>query len=316
MLRKLQKNNKALNPDLFWAITSYYNPFHSKSRILNYHNFINNLKIPIITVEWSYNNTFELKEEDADILIQISGGSILWQKERLLNIAIDSLPAHCTLVAWVDCDIIFEDEDWTDKAKEMLKKNHVIQLFEDVIYLNRYKTKKLNSRLASKLPNNKILKSSASENKKGKYLIDTEMNSSIPGLAFASQKKWIQELGFYDAAVIGGGDSLMFHGIIGLTELFFAKRSFSSAHIKHFKKWLKKIPLNTRISYLPGAIYHQYHGNLKNRKYFEREHILSNLNFDPEKHLFLTSDGVWGFSKNTSKLEKTIFEYFQSRNEN
>jgi hypothetical protein len=41
-----------------------------------------------VTVELSFDGRFELAGSDADILIQLSGGAVLWQKERLLNLAL------------------------------------------------------------------------------------------------------------------------------------------------------------------------------------------------------------------------------------
>jgi len=95
-----------------WAITSYYNPARYKCRLANYRIFRKNLITPLVTVELSFDGKFELTEGDADILIQISGGAVLWQKERLLNVAIKSVPPNVDSIAWVDCDVIFERSNW------------------------------------------------------------------------------------------------------------------------------------------------------------------------------------------------------------
>lgn len=88
-----------------WVITTYYNPVRYKRRLSNYKIFRANLGVPLVTVELSFNGQFELTEKQADILIQISGGAVLWQKERLLNVALQALPSSCHKVAWLDCDI-------------------------------------------------------------------------------------------------------------------------------------------------------------------------------------------------------------------
>jgi hypothetical protein len=62
----------------------------------------------------SFDGGFELTKDDADILIQISGGAVLWQKERLLNLAIKLVPLHVKSIAWLDCDVIFDRPDWAD----------------------------------------------------------------------------------------------------------------------------------------------------------------------------------------------------------
>ena len=112
-----------------WSITSYYNPVRYKRRLANYRAFRENLAVPLVTVELSFDGRFELTEGDADILIQISGGAVLWQKERLLNVALKSVPSNVSNIAWLDCDVIFERSDWVDAANEQLNKYNVIQLF-------------------------------------------------------------------------------------------------------------------------------------------------------------------------------------------
>jgi hypothetical protein len=76
-----------------WAIASYYNPVGYRRRLANYRLFRANLGIPLVTVELSFDGRFELAEDDADILIQLTGGAVLWQKERLLNLAAKAVPA-------------------------------------------------------------------------------------------------------------------------------------------------------------------------------------------------------------------------------
>src|ERR1700682_329130 len=118
-----------------WAITSYYNPARSKRRWTNYRIFRRNLGVPLLTVELSFDGHFELEETDADILIQTSGGAVLWQKERLLNVAIQSVPPAVSHIAWIDCDVIFERTDWMDEAKTQLKDFKVVQLFSNLVDL-------------------------------------------------------------------------------------------------------------------------------------------------------------------------------------
>jgi hypothetical protein len=62
-----------------WAITSYYNPLRGARRYANYRAFWRNLAIPLVTVEWSANADFQLAKDDADVLVQVSGGDLMWQ---------------------------------------------------------------------------------------------------------------------------------------------------------------------------------------------------------------------------------------------
>ena len=118
-----------------WAITAYFNPARFQRRHANYQAFRKALGLPLLTVEWSPAASFDLTDADADRLILISGGDLMWQKERLLNIAISQLPPECDQVAWFDCDVVFPDSRWMSDMSAALEHAVVIQLFSQVIHL-------------------------------------------------------------------------------------------------------------------------------------------------------------------------------------
>lgn len=60
-----------------WAVTTYFNFAGYKSKIRNYNHFRSKLNIPLLTVEFSLDGKFELTDNDADILIQITGSIAL-----------------------------------------------------------------------------------------------------------------------------------------------------------------------------------------------------------------------------------------------
>src|SRR5215204_6644330 len=103
--RESSADNHPAQP--LWAITSYFNPMRYGRRLANYRLFREHLKVPLLTVELSFGaEDFELREGEADILVQLRGQDILWQKERLLNVALGELPSGCTKVVWLDCDVV------------------------------------------------------------------------------------------------------------------------------------------------------------------------------------------------------------------
>src|SRR5215211_5841400 len=115
---------------MIWAITSYFNPVRYRRRLENYRTFRSNLRIPLVAVELSFDGQFELTKDDADILVQLSGGALLWQKERLLNVGLQSVPAGVENVALIDCDVVFEREDWAEDAEAKLREQcNIIHLF-------------------------------------------------------------------------------------------------------------------------------------------------------------------------------------------
>src|SRR5215203_3644181 len=119
-----------------WAITSYFNPMRYQRRLANYHTFREHLKVPLITVELSYGaEEFDLREGEADILIQLRGQDVLWQKERLLNVALGALPSECSKVVWLDCDVIFAEDGWSEEVSRLLDEFPLVQAYSRVYHL-------------------------------------------------------------------------------------------------------------------------------------------------------------------------------------
>ena len=126
---------------MLWAITSYFNPAGYKSRLANYRTFRKHSAAPLLAVELSFTGSFELQPGDADILVQLTEGDVLWQKERLLNIGLRHLPGPCDAVAWLDCDIIFAADDWAERARAALSTFSLVQLFSERCNLARCATR-------------------------------------------------------------------------------------------------------------------------------------------------------------------------------
>jgi hypothetical protein len=68
------------NDDDLWVMTSYFNPMGYSRRLSNFKIFRKCLNAPLLAVELTYGPDFELQQNDADILIQLRGGAVLWQK--------------------------------------------------------------------------------------------------------------------------------------------------------------------------------------------------------------------------------------------
>jgi hypothetical protein len=121
-----------------WAINAYFNPMRYRRRLANYQTFREHLSVPLITVELSYGaEEFDLREGEADVLIQLRGQDILWQKERLLNVGLGALPSECTKVVWLDCDVIFGEDGWAEEVNRLLDEFPLVQAFSHVHYLPR-----------------------------------------------------------------------------------------------------------------------------------------------------------------------------------
>ena len=308
-----------------WAITCYYNPVRYKRRLSNYRIFRANLGVPLVTVELSFDGRFELTEDDADILVQLSGGAVLWQKERLLNLAFKAVPSNVKNVAWLDCDVILERADWVEEANRQLNAFNVIQLFSAAVEINSEDHEKRSDHYNgdSSVPGVASL-SNASEllslGKQELYRTRAALNKEVlfhPGLAWAANRTLLEEHGFYDVSILGGGDELMAGAMYGQCESSTRKFLLNAARQRHYLKWA--IPFHKSVAgcigHVSGTIYHLAHGERKNRAYRVRQEQLAGFDFDPDADLTVGANGAWHWAKPRPDLEDFLRKYFTSRAE-
>jgi len=71
--------------DRLWVITSYFNPAGFHRRLTNYRAFRERISAPLLTVELSFGGGFALASSDADVLVQLCGGDVMWQKDDVVK---------------------------------------------------------------------------------------------------------------------------------------------------------------------------------------------------------------------------------------
>ena len=189
----------------FWAITCYFNPVGYRRRLENYRLFRRRLKVPLVAVELSFDKKFQLASGDADILVQLHSPSVLWQKERLLNVALKSLPAVCDKVAWLDCDIIFESDDWVERASRALDEFALVHLFQERNELPRDFTLRFGRVLQeqSEIPVRCLPLGNRRNHCQEASTPGGLLRGSTSGLAWASTRNILAQHGLYDAFIVG-----------------------------------------------------------------------------------------------------------------
>ena len=116
--------------DDLWIVTAYFNPAGYRTRRANHDLFAqriveSGLRLP--TVECALGEAaFELPESP-DVL-RVRARTVLWHKERLLNLGIARLPPECAKVAWLDGDILFDNPAWAVETSRLLDE-HAVQPF-------------------------------------------------------------------------------------------------------------------------------------------------------------------------------------------
>jgi hypothetical protein len=305
-----------VNSDL-WAITTYFNPCNYQNRRKGYEVFRQNLQIPLLTVELSFNGEFHLEEGDAEILIQRTSEDVMWQKERLLNLAVEALPDFCGKVAWVDCDLVFENDDWPEAARKALEKYPVIQPFQ---YAYDLKPGLTGPDFAPKMCNPRCESYASLYCKRllpeGLLKLPDKRSLGItPGYAWAARRDLLLRHTLYDACIVGGGDGPILTGFTGNFEDIVDYLKMNPRRVDHFLEWAEPIfaEVSGNLGYIPGSIYHLWHGEIKDRHYVSRRIELARHHFDPYVDVAIASNGCWRWNSDKPELHDYLRAYFASR---
>jgi hypothetical protein len=305
---------------MLWAMTSYFNPAGFQRKLDNYLMFRRHLTVPLTCVELSFTGAFDLHPGDAETLIQIRGQAVLWQKERLLNIALQAVPASCEGIAWVDCDVIFEKADWPALALRALRDYPLIQLFRtrcnlartagsELIDLSRIDSQpvSLGYKLATGAATPDDLRRSAAPLTQG----------STAGLAWAARRDLLARLGLYDACILGSTDRIMASAAIGEFDYGRDAIQMNARQLIHYRSWGESFfrEIQGKVGYIDGRAFHLWHGTLENRRYRERHEGLRRYAFDPFTDIALDTTGCWRWNTEKPNMHAYIRRYFEERDE-
>jgi hypothetical protein len=313
-----------------WAVTSYYNPAGYQRRKANYQLFRERLPLPLLTVEWSPTGDFELRPGDADVLVQLRGGDVMWQKERLLNIGVSRLPPQCKHVAWVDCDLVFERQDLGNAILDALEAAPLVQLYDRVAHLAPTPLDAL-ARLANCKSGSVLLEregaasaheAAARAGRPSPISVTFQDHDHLGtkpsvGFAWAARRELLERHPLFDEWVIGGGDSAYFYAAAGMPEQVIKNHSLADTHRDGFLPRARALAAEIagRIGYVPGRLYALWHGKLEDRRYRSRYSILAKHAFDPRRFLQRSPSDVWEWSGAPQGLPDEIRAYFHQRKE-
>jgi hypothetical protein len=305
---------------MLWAVTCYFNPAGYRRKLDNYRIFRRHLAVPLVCVELSFSGVFALGPEDAETLIQIRGQSVLWQKERLLNIALQAVPTSCEVIAWVDCDVIFERSDWPDLALHTLRDRRLIQLFNTRCNLAR-------TAGSDPVDLSQIDSQAASLGYKlatGRATADDVRRSDAPltlastaGVAWAAHRDLVARHGLYDACILGTTDRVIVSAALGVIDYGRDAVLMNEPQLRHYRMWGEPFhaAMQGQVGYIEGRAFHLWHGALEDRRYQERHEGLRWYTFDPFADLALDSSGCWRWSTDKPDMHAYVRAYFAARDE-
>jgi len=311
-----------MSQDLF-AITSYYNPASYKRRLSNYHIFRQNLNVPLITVELGNQGKYELKPGDADILVQIPQGDILWQKERLLNVALKHVPSEAEAIAWIDCDVIFGRKDWVGATLEKLKEFPLVQLFHEACYMDRDVMPGDGNGEPAGQRHDSITARMQADSNSGvasdpDYLPlyhPKRVPMALPGLAWAARRTLLEPDFFYDSFILGGGDCPLIYSAYGWFDEIISQYYLNFQQKLHYLAWAKTFceKINTKVGFIKNRLFHLWHGEMVDRGYWIRHQKMSPFAFDPHLDIRIGKDGAWLWASDKPEMHAFFKNYFHQR---
>ena len=199
----MKRNSTVTHP--LWAITSYFNPVGYRRRRMNFRAFRERLGVPLVAAELSFDGRFELESDDAEIVLQRSDGDVMWQKERLLNLALSVLPPTCKFVAWLDCDIVFERADWAEASIEALGRVPLVQPFSQDHHLHRDANLGDWEQKVEIGPRPSVAASFADGSLTTATFLSRESDLGMVSMGHAwAARGLIEKHGLYDARIVGG----------------------------------------------------------------------------------------------------------------
>jgi len=302
-----------------WVITCFFNPEGYQSRLDNYHLFRQVLErsgIGCLTVECVFGGRpFVLPESGT---LRVRSDAVLWQKERLLNLAITRLPASCRKVVWMDADLLFVNPEWAVEASARLERYAVVQLFDTVIRLRR-------GQLSAGPQRESWRSFAAVYTRSPQALLSADFaRHGHTGFAWAARRDLLERHGFFDTCIAGSGDHVMAHAFCGDWHSGCIQRVLDEGHpagpnrhLEHFVDWSRAVYPDVRaaVGYVPGKVLHLWHGETVHRRYVTRNRDLAGFAFDPRADVRIGPNGCWEWDSDKPALHQWAIDYFRSRKE-
>lgn len=288
----------------------YFNPAKYRRRLVNFHRWHAAAKsqgADIHLIEATMDGQFELPADLPNVK-RVQLKSILWHKERLLNILIKSLPDKYNRVAWVDADLLFDNPDWVADTHAKLSEFAVCQCFEFAYWLD------VNDVPIRWWNDDTVALPSVAKG----YVGGPVLHRLHPGFAWAGRRDWLEEVGLWDLHITGSGDSVMAIAFLGKEtnlHVFLCGEGMKESA----NQWAMKIRPHSRdrIGCVSGNVRHLWHGSRKDRGYDDRILRTKLADYNPSRDLAVDSaTGCYEWSAAAPQsLKDGVREYFWERKE-
>ena len=269
------------------ALTTYFNDCETRRQ--NIESFWQGLPVDVSLI-CAYADSKPILFSKTRSLVGLTRSSycLMWQKEALLNKLLkETRDLRDEFIAWLDCDVLFDNPIWPHNARVALGTAKIIQLFT---WCDNGDTAKSHWRGS---PNEE------------------------PGKAWAARADVIREIGFFPFNAVGGAAAIMAHSFLTDKPDPVWSDLYTPAHLAMILDYQQKVyrAIRGNFAHIPGTLTHLYHGPLKDRQYRSRHEILKRHNYDPAKDVRINGMGCLEWCSDKPEMHREVAEYFKNRNE-
>ncbi|HEX3148620.1 MAG TPA: glycosyltransferase [Gemmataceae bacterium] len=203
--------------------------------------------LPVLVVELALGDApFVADTAAADRILQVRAETVVWPRERLVNLGVAALPPGCDKVVWIDPDLTFENDRWIGETTDRLNRWPVVQPFQAVSGPGGRTVVGYVYRMTTAPP-------PAEQPANMAGYVTGEM-----GGAWAACRELITRHPLYEATVLGRADVLFGHVLLG-GDRYWEKTNrhrllFSRAQFAHLAVWGKALAAEVRgaVGFTPG----------------------------------------------------------------
>lgn len=241
--------------------------FDDVAVITPHFNFAGRQTIDILHRRWHRDLSPALQERH---IAQRAGrnADVMWQKEHLINQAVQSL-SGVKYVAWIDADIFGPWDSIIAAGIQQLDQGvRAVQLFQSIDYLDEF--------------------GDVDAVKYGAvYQHSRGLSNGSPGGAWLCRTADFRHAGgLWQFDVVGGGDQIFSDALLNRPGVRHHLRSKASPAFQDLaKRYAERVAsiFNGNVGFVPVHLEHHWHGDLSNRGYNTRWELLKHLN--PPLHI-------------------------------
>lgn len=244
--------------------------------------------------------------------------TLLWHKEGLLNALVRKLPPYFRYVFWLDADVLFTNRHWLTEAVEKLASTaNIVQPFEYCFHLDKDQVKPdfdvdytRERMIMSGYRNPRMWRSFAANYVTNRAISEARNydRHGHVGFAWGARREILELCPLYDRALIGGADHIIAHAAARQLRHPCIENAFAD-DIDAVRQWSERFDhvVGGKLSFVPGDLYHIWHGDIDKRKYLQRV-----------KEFTLPSRGIQKRDPNglyvaTDRDQEYVKRYFASR---